>query len=530
MSIKDLRRLLFFKNSPPHENSLGWKRNFFIFGLLILVILGYFFWQANKTRQGFIKRSNEHSQMIAGMVSFSLKNSKYSQDAIEKTIHTFLTNTAKFTNYLDSIEPFSAEELAAFAQEAHLSGIKIIRYNEADAEGPPGWSPDVSCQPTKSNLQHYPENSLYLLVWPAADPGCILVGIDSHYTDTLMEQIGLEKLMTDMSQLPLIDYIRLEKSDRDSHFNETSKIQLLKGEKGHVAESRIPFGDHSTLIVGVDAQRYVKRMRQLTEEFSLFSILLIFLGIFFSWIISRYQRAFLVQVRKFERKMAKQHEEASLGRATAIISHEIKNPLNAISMGLQRLQIELTIPDEHENLITSMLQAVTRTSHIINDLKQYSQPISPQKTTISPKELIDNSLILYQEKCEKLGIVVTYHDEFCQTVPADPRLLGQAIENVLKNAIEAQPNGGKIGLRTYQQNSLFFFTIENPGFTLDAQKEKTIMEPYFTSKTEGTGLGLDVSRRIIEAHGGTITLEVPSPKVLRVVITLPIKQKGDNKQ
>ncbi len=524
MSKLDTKTSFFFKSSHLQKNSIGWQRNFVIFGALILIILAYFFWQAKKNQQGFLKRATEHSQMIAGMVSFSLHNSKHSQKAIEKTIHTFLSSTAKFTDYLDSIEPFSDEELAAFAVKAHLAGIKIIRHNEPDAEGPIGWAPDASCQTGDSYLQHYTKKNLYLLVWPRVDPGCILVGFDSHSTDTLMSEIGLEKLMTDMSRLPLIEYIRLEQNTANLTFKKQLTTRLIKGKNGRVAESRIPFGDNSILIVGVDGKRYTKRMRQLITELSLFSILLIALGIFFSWLISRYQTAFMVQVREFEQKMARQHEEASLGRATAIISHEIKNPLNAISMGLQRLQMELDIPAEHENLIGSMRQAVARTNNIITDLKQYSLPIAPQYQELSPKELIDNALTLYREEYTDLGILVTFDDKFSQKIQADAQLLAQTIENIIKNSIEAQPYGGRIDIHSYDHEGMFVLAIENPGFSLSPAEKDKIIEPYFTTKTKGTGLGLEVSRRIIEAHGGTITLEVPAPNILRVIIKLPVKR------
>ncbi len=510
--------------STPSEKYSGWKWNFFIVGLLVLVMLAAFFWQVQKTRRSFLHRVTEHSRMIAGMVSFSLKNAKHSQAALEKTIHSFLVSKAKFADYLDSVEPFTAEELSAFASESTLVGIKLIHYDEVDVEGPPGWSPDISCEPGSSSLLYYPESKLYLIVWPTIEPGCILVGYDSTDIDLLMKQIGFEQLMDDMTKLSLIEYIRLEKGNGTQNLTEYSRARLIREGGRQIAESQVQFDPQTTLVVGVDASRYVKRIQQLSEEFFLFSILLIALGGFFSWLISRYQASFLGQVQVFEREMARQHEEAALGRAVATISHEIKNPLNAISMGLQRLQMELAIPEEHKNLITSMRQAVHRTNNIVTDLKQYTQPISLQYREVSPAQLVGNSLTLYKEKCRVMGISVTHENAFQSTLRADEALLGQVIENVLKNAIEAQPGGGQIDIITQKKGDMFVLVMENPGFGLDTADVGAIVEPYFTSKTQGTGLGLDVSRRIIERHGGTIVFDLPAQGVLRVTIAIPIRQ------
>lgn len=505
------------------QKSIGQKWNFIIVGLLVFVVLAAFFWQVQKTKRDFLHQATEHSRMIAGMVSFSLNNAKQSQAALEKTILSSLASSAKFTDYLDTVEPFSADELTSFALESGLAGIKILHRHEAEVEGPPGWSPKLSCESASTSLLHYPEKNLYLLVWPASEPGCIMVGFNSKDTDRLMHQIGAEQLMADMTHLPLIEYIRLENAGAAAQLPTTRpSTRLIRDNGRHIAESQIRFDAATTLIVGVDASRYARRIRQLFAEFVLFSLLLITLGAFFSWLISRHQASFLRQTRMLEREMARQHEEAALGRAAATISHEIKNPLNAISMGLQRLQMELPLPEEHGKLITSMRQAVHRTNNIISDLKQYTQPIALHYTEISPGQLIEEVVNLYRQKCEALGIAVTLRCAFTTTLHADEALLGQVLENLLKNAMEAQPAGGRIDIATRTSGDRFLLRIENPGFSLAASEVHKIMEPYFTSKTQGTGLGLAVSRRIIESHGGSMGFVVSAPGVLQVTVEMPI--------
>lgn len=119
----------------------GWQQNLLLLGILVLVMLVYFYWQAAQAKKEYIRHAADHNRLLVGMISSSLSNAMSSQEAIEKTIHAFIASSAGFADYLDSVEPFSAEELASFALEANLAGIKIIRFNGDEIEGPPEWGP-----------------------------------------------------------------------------------------------------------------------------------------------------------------------------------------------------------------------------------------------------------------------------------------------------------------------------------------------------------------------------------------------------
>jgi len=507
----------------------SWKINIALFGGLILVVLGYFFWQAEQTRQVFYNRVSDHSQMLAGVITFSLDNSELSQKAVEETIRKFLNSTAEFIDYLDSVDPFTTDELASFAGEAGLVGITILRSDGVGTEGPSGWSPLMDCQSAASSLAYYSSHSLYLFVLPrTSGQGCILVGYDASSAEELIKRIGVDRLLHDMTRLPLIKYVRLENRTTLSTVTPGNGIRIIRIGNNNVAETVVPFKNNA-LVVGIEADKYTKHVRLLWQEFILFSVILAGLGLFFSWLLNRYQIAFLERVRDFERQMAHQHEEAALGRAAATISHEIKNPLNAISIGLQRLKIETDhMSAEHQGLVNSMLQAVRRTSHIVSDLKRHTQPISPQYKNVVLHSIIEAALALYRAE----NISVSYDALYTGEIKADEPLLGQAIENLIKNGIEAQPDGGYLKVSLHRAGDRVVLIIENGGLTVDGSEVQNILEPYYTSKTMGTGLGLAISRRIIEAHHGTLTLESPELGVLRVTASLPIRNvvAGNPKQ
>lgn len=513
------------KKSKDSVTVNGWKWNLIIFGTLILIVIAYFFWQSEQARKGFIKRASDQSSMLAGMISFSLGNALSSQKSIEKTIQIFLTSTAQFIDYLDAIEAFTPEELSFFADEANLAGIRIFKKDGAYIEGPTGWSPEVSCDQTGTSLFHYPEKQLFLIMWPRDNqPGCILAGFDSSAADRLMESIGLGQLMQKMTSLPLIEYVRLENTAL-RNADSGAQVKLILTDTHNVAETKLPFDDHRMLVAGIDASSYVKQIRQLKESFFFFSAMLVVLGFFFSWLLHRYQSAFLARVRNFDRELARQHREAALGRAAATISHEIKNPLNAIGMGLQRLRMEVDMPEEYNKLLTSMNQAVVRTSGIISDLKQHTKPITPEYQDFFPDDFVESALTLYRIQCAAHRIAIHFTASFHQAIKADKTLFGQLVENLLKNAIEAQPDGGRIDIETARRENHFMLKVANPGFAAPAAGLDMILEPYYTSKTQGTGLGLDVCRRIVEAHNGELRIAVPTAGVLQITVMIPVAPK-----
>jgi len=253
------------------------------------------------------------------------------------------------------------------------------------------------------------------------------------------------------------------------------------------------------------------------------SLVLACLGVFFSWLLYRYQSAYLQKITDFERKLAREREDAALGRATATITHEIRNPLNAISMGLQRIELEADeLSPEHRELAASMRQAVKRTNTIVGDLLRYSRPMEARRDPVNLTELVDGILLLYKPQCQVKNITVSHHSTLARPVPGDAELLGQLFENIIKNAVEAQPGGGYISVNSIIENNQARLSIDNAMPRGSVDNLSQLLEPYFTTKTRGTGLGLPIARRIAQAHNGALTLATPDQDIFRAVITLPL--------
>lgn len=250
-------------------------------------------------------------------------------------------------------------------------------------------------------------------------------------------------------------------------------------------------------------------------------------GIFFSWLFHHFQTGYLTKIREIERELAHQREDAALGRSAAAITHEIRNPLNAMSMGLQRLQIEADdLSDEYQQLIDDILKALKRTNSIVSNISQYAKPLTPQKKKIKIRETADHILSLYRKKCEDYGVKIDCSIPENHEINADSGMIEQVMENLIKNAVEAQSPDTEtdkrfIKISTDINGKNTKISVENSGFNMNISQAREILEPYFTTKTRGTGLGLSIVQKIVYAHQGQIEVNVPEPGIIRITISIP---------
>jgi two-component system, NtrC family, sensor histidine kinase HydH len=507
----------------PSPQLPSWRSTLLFFGLLIALAIGYVVWQSQVIHRAFAQYVRDHSRMLAGVIELQARSAVLSQSAIEEIMGTFLGNSARFVDYLDAVAPFSSDELTAFAQESGLAGIRISRETGSAVEGPPGWfSPvaEVPCGAGTGVLRHQAEAHLYYLSWPRTDQaGCVVVGLTAAHIEAIREAVSLPRLLTALSELSGISSVRLVETEAAPPEADPG-ISL----DGSLARTRMPFGDGALEVV-LDAGHYRFRVRQLWTELLVVSILVAGLGVWFSWLLHRHQTAAMARVRRAERALAREREDAALGRAAAAITHEIRNPLNAISMGLQRLRMEVNgLDDEYRHLIDHLLSAVGRTDGIVRDIRRYARPLKIRQAIIRLDETVRSVVGLHGGRADDQGVSISLQTEGTEAcrVSADRGLLEGAVENLVKNALEAQPDGGWVSVKVAREGEMVLTIVENPGFTGTSADAEAMLAPYYTTKTRGTGLGLPIVRRIIEAHGGELRLSVPRTGVLRVEIRLPV--------
>ena len=493
----------------------SWKTNLLIPVAIILVVMGYYIWQISHSQRLFLDQVKANAQLFSEAVHLNANNALLSQNAIAEIMQSFLGNTARFVDFLDAIDPFTEEELSAFCQQTGLSWIVIQR--------PTGRTEGRGAPLTGGPVPAPGEFKTYALKRQRA-PGSVIIGFSSPRIQALEHQIELKETLKRLTRLSGIVYVRIDQATSHTprqHYG----VRLIENRR--IAETRLRMDTGETLVVGVSARPYYEERSRLWSQFMAFVVLATVIGVLVSWLLFYYQTKTLDQVRTFERSLARQQEDAALGQASATITHELRNPLNAISMGLQRLRIEADeLNPEHQDLVDTMLKAMQRTSAIIANLGRYTKVLRPQTQTVDLHAVIDHLLTLYKGALTERGIAATFIPCPDATLEADQHLLEEMLENLIKNTIEAQPKGGFVHIELKHQGPMLAVEMENAGFELPPDMTARIFEAYFTTKTQGSGLGLAIAKRIIEAHGGSISAHIPRHGILHVRILLPRRQEG----
>ncbi|MDR2550290.1 MAG: hypothetical protein LBD10_08855 [Desulfobulbus sp.] len=498
----------------------SWAMNLAGFGLLIALVLAAFFWQLLMLDRDLQQSTLARSRMIAAIIEENLHNATLASTTVDTVVTTLLRDKARFVEYLNGIDPLQPGELAALAKETGLLGIALVRPDGKVVAGPEKWrSATTACEPASGEVRYDRERHSALLIVPVTDSRlrCIQIGLDAEAIVQLQQKTSLPALLATLSGLPGIHFVRLEPGKATGE-----SVRLLDAKGRYTAETSLATS-MGTLVVGLDAASHRNRIAQMRHQFFLFAALLLGLGIFFSWLLYRVQKADLTRTRTFERLLAREHEAAALGRATATIAHEVRNPLNAISMGVQRLRLESpALHPEQRQLIDAMGEAVQRAGTIINELQRFTRTLQPRPAPIIPGQLLKRLLPLYQQRCADQGIEVEIGAGCDTTISADPDLIAELLENLLKNGIEAQPQGGFLRFDLQRAAGGRELTVTSGGMLPSDDQLERMGEPYFTTKTRGTGLGLALCRRIAEAHGGGLHIAADRPRSrLTVRVLLP---------
>lgn len=211
-----------------------------------------------------------------------------------------------------------------------------------------------------------------------------------------------------------------------------------------------------------------------------------------------------------------------VSRMAAEVAHEVRNPLTAVK-GVARLlettsgKLEGEKIHQYQEIVTEEIERIEK---ILGNLQDLTKPLRVEKENVDVDELIKKTLDL--TSLDELGLDISFEcDDGIGVTEADPSLLRQVILNIVRNASEACGCDGKLDIRTFRDHDFvrIEFTDDGPG--VSEEDRSRVFEPFFTTKSSGLGLGLLVTSRIVEAHGGRITLDNVQPTGARVTILIP---------
>jgi signal transduction histidine kinase len=215
---------------------------------------------------------------------------------------------------------------------------------------------------------------------------------------------------------------------------------------------------------------------------------------------------------------------ATIGKMAAHITHEIRNPLSSIGLNVELLEEEVASEKEAAQLLAAIKAEVDRLSRISEQYLSVARRPRPRLVSERVDDLVRELVAFVTPELDRAGVKVeVVADGNLPELELDESQLRQALLNLIRNAREAMPKGGSIAINVRRDPASggVAITVDDTGAGIPEEARASIFDPFFTTKQRGTGLGLAVTRDIIEAHGGTISCEPRERGGTRFRIDLP---------
>jgi signal transduction histidine kinase len=246
--------------------------------------------------------------------------------------------------------------------------------------------------------------------------------------------------------------------------------------------------------------------------------LIIFIAII-SWILLTRFQSYISAITAIHNDMRQKEKLAVIGQMATAIAHEIKNPLSSLK-GFTQLQQEKDKGDEQYYPI--MLNEIDRINSIVNDLLILGKPNTAVKTPKKLVNIIDYVISVVDPHAQRKDIHIQNETDQSTVLLCDENQMKQVFINLIKNAMEAMPDGGTVTIVSEIIDDRAFISVKDEGCGIPPEKLAKLGEPFYTTKQNGNGLGLMVSKKIIEEHEGTFNIESQLERGTSVIITLPI--------
>ena len=216
---------------------------------------------------------------------------------------------------------------------------------------------------------------------------------------------------------------------------------------------------------------------------------------------------------------------STLGEMVAGISHEIRNPLGIIKSSSELLKKKMSRYDPSDSIPSIILEESSRLNNIITDFLDYAKPRSPNLILCRIEDVLEKNITFLASQINEEGCSIEKdYDNDLPEILADPEMLYQAFLNILINAMQAMPEGGKIHIKIVSSGNTVTIYFEDEGEGIPENILNKIWDPFFTTKVKGTGLGLGIVKNIIESHHGSIQVINRSVCGARVKVEMPVKQ------
>jgi signal transduction histidine kinase len=243
-------------------------------------------------------------------------------------------------------------------------------------------------------------------------------------------------------------------------------------------------------------------------------------------------RAEIEERKRLEQAKLQAERLGVVGSMAAQVAHEIRNPLGSISLNLDLIGEEVDAlaksnsqsRDECRLLLREMRSQVLRISQVLQEYLQFARMPRSERAALSLRDLLEEKLSFVQPLLDQKQVGLSkIFDQDLPQVHADPEQLWEALLNLIRNAVDAMPGGGNLTIATKRNGTKASVSISDSGHGMTEEETRNLFIPFFTTKSDGTGLGLAHTQQIINEHGGRIDWTTKRGEGSTFTIQLPLE-------
>jgi signal transduction histidine kinase len=281
--------------------------------------------------------------------------------------------------------------------------------------------------------------------------------------------------------------------------------------------------------IGLERDRMDEILRENRYNMFISMAAIMLIGVLSIWLLFYNQNRHLKRIEEMSKRLQQSERLSSLGQLAAGVAHEIRNPLNAISMASQRLQreyrplLDAAKGEDFQRMTGVIRDEVRRLNGIIEEFLNFSRRDRLELKDYPVEDILQKLVSLIEEEARDKGILIERQwNSGRSLVPMDIDKLQQALLNLIKNGMESMVQQGSLTIRLERLEKTVAVSITDTGSGLTPEEIDRIFSPEYTTKEKGLGLGLPISHEIIRAHGGEIRVRSEVGRGSTFEITLPL--------